>query len=147
MKKTLLLLLTITTFISCNSNKADYKYSQRKNIVSCDGVDNDLIKEVTYTFETFLMEHYDFKNQGNLEIPLRNYLNNAEVGLYPMVERFDDHIINFSKQLQKEEGLFREKFQWSTQVNLESPARCKVPKLISPVIHWSHHYVDILLVI
>lgn len=107
MKKTLLLLLAVIAFISCNSNQVDYKYSQRKNIVSCDGVDNDLIKEVTYTFENFLMEHYDFKNQGNLETPLRNYLNNAEVGLYPMVERFDDHIIEFSKQLQKREDLWQ----------------------------------------
>ena len=108
----LIFLVTIFTCLGCaNSQKENYKYTDKDDLLSCSEVDMVLIKEAVYAFEDFIAKHYTYNNQVNLQEGYLNFLHNANMGLIPKVEFFDDHIRTLFLELKEHTTL------WNTNQN------------------------------
>ena len=98
-------LLCVTT--SCKEEpKLAYKYSDKDPMFLCSEADMDLINEAVYAFEDFILTNYDFALNKELSSVYKNFFNNAEMGLTPMAERADDHLIQIINALRNEKDLW-----------------------------------------
>lgn len=124
------LLLFTSIIISCESKpKYEQKFSEEKRIITCNGFDDELLKEITYRFEEFAETNYDFRNQDILDVSIGNFLFNSSYGYLPYAERFDEEMLSFIASLKNIEDLWQVK-NGETYLNTKHPVvQCLVDQM------------------
>lgn len=105
-KLSLIFLVSIFTCLGCaNTYKENYKYVDKDELFSCSEVDMALIKEATYAFEDFILKHYTYKNPS-LNNSYLNFLHDAQMGLIPKIEFFDDYMYQIFNELKSKKAFW-----------------------------------------
>ncbi|WP_139205197.1 hypothetical protein [Algibacter pectinivorans] len=108
-KITTLTFLLVITLLSCNqeSQFKDFKYADKPETITCDGVNLKLLNEALYSFENDIITHYH-KGNGTprLDQAYSQIIRNSIYGRLKIEDIASKHTVNVFEALKKEDNLW-----------------------------------------
>ncbi len=99
------LLFLFALLTSSNSPKLEYKYSAQAYDITCDEIDQKLLKEALYSFEDDIQNKYTPKYTNTFEA-YRQYLFVGMSGKAPYSEIASEHSLQIMQELKKQDELW-----------------------------------------
>lgn len=108
-KITLTTLLFVFTLFSCKQEKvfSDYKYADKPQTFTCEGVNSKLLNEALYSFEDDIVKHYQKdKPSPRLDQSYSQVIRNSAFGRLKLEDVVSKHTVDIFEALKKEDNLW-----------------------------------------
>jgi hypothetical protein len=108
-KFTLIIVLLAVTFISCKQQNtfSDYKFADKPQAISCEGLNSKLYNEALYSFEDDILKFYQQKKEGtSLVQAYSQFIRSAVYSRYKLEELPSKHTLAVFEALKNENDLW-----------------------------------------